>query len=209
MSDRQIYLRAMVAISVLAASVTALSASAITERDLATFRNFLSASGFADRWERPPQRLDSPEISRAYRDQRFYFTFEQPPQPPGAPMPELIAAYDEAWRKYKRNSLRITVAIGSDGNVRILSSPQDFNAGLMSIKSDEEATVAAAAIASLLNEHDAMPARVLPNDIRVVKTGDGWTCRIETNVHATVSFDRDGKCITATKSLARPQLTPP
>lgn len=181
----------------------------MTDADLAAFRNFISTSGLAGQWQRLPARIDSPEIKRAYPNHRFYFTFERSPTPPGAPLPDLLAQHDEAVRNWQRNSLRLTVAIDASGKVRALKSPQDFNAGLMAVTNDAEAAVAGAAIASLLNEHDVPPAPLSATDARVAKTADGWTCRIDSQVSASVSFDRAGKCIRATKALARPRLSPP
>lgn len=169
-----------------------------TAADIEAFRAFLKANKLDGRWQREPTRLDSEEIRKAYGARRAYFTFQPEPVIGGAPKAhETIAAIREA---YQPHSLRITVFI-SNGKVTALKNPEDYNAGLMPVKTDEDARIAAAAILSLPDAGIVSPGRVEAREVTVGKSDKGWTCVVNRpkGIRGYVSFDSNGKCTAVTK----------
>lgn len=191
---------------------TSASTMTITAADNAAFRTYLAEHGLADRWQGEPARVDTPEIRAAFRGMRFYYTFKNPPLPPGAHTAELIAAYDRAMDEYRHQSLRITVGIDQQGRVHAFRAAEDFNHGLLAVKTDDDARTAAAAILSLMGTQEASPGAISANEINVTNSATGWTCRLSQQrrgIQGSVNFDRAGRCVSAAKSLNYSRPLPP
>ena len=172
---------------------------------VSSFRSYLRANRLDARWQAddPLRRLDSTELRTAYGDREFYFTFKGAPLPPGAPVPEVIAIHNRALDEYKKHSLRLTVGIDKARKVNRYEKAEDFNAGLMPVKSDSDTKIAAAAILSLIGNEQVHPAVIAANEVTVTATEAGWTCRVsqKRGVDGTVVFDPSGKCVSAKKAL--------
>jgi hypothetical protein len=182
----------------------------MAQRDAAAFRSYLAAHGLTNRWQGDPQPIDSPEIRTAYAGLRFYFTWQREPLPPGAPLPEGLAAYDAARNEYRKRSLRVTVGINTEHQVRVYRSAPDFNVGLMPVRNDEEAQIASAAIISLLNTRDASPAAVAARQIDVEHSSGNWICRLRgiPTLRGEVVFVASGRCVRAEKEPTTPRQVP-
>jgi hypothetical protein len=174
-----------------------------SQADLAVFNDHLVKNQLATRWDGTPTRIESEEIRRAYGDRRFYFTFKAAPLPPGAQLPRLIEEYKRAMQEYQKHSLRITVGIDSKERSDTFRAAEDFNLGLMPVKSDEDARIAAAAILSLMGDDQVHPGAVSAREVSVTRTQSGWTCLVTRSraFDGKVIFDSSGRCTSASKSL--------
>lgn len=179
------------------------AATAASPADLSVFRDHLVRNQLATHWDGAPTRIESEEIRRAYGDRRFYFTFKAPPLPPGAQMPRLIENYKQAMQEYQKHSLRITVGIDSKQRADTFRTAQDFNLGLMPVKTDDDARIAAAAILSLMGDDQVHPGAISAREVSVTRTQSGWTCLVTRNkaFDGKVVFDSSGRCTNATKNL--------
>jgi hypothetical protein len=187
-------------------------ASRISQADVTAFRDHLVRNQLNVRWEgEPTAQLDSEEIRRAYGDRRFYFTFKAPPLPPGAAWPDLIERHKQAMAEYQKHSLRITVGIDNEQRAVTFQTAQDFNTGLMPVKSDDDARIAAAAILSLIGNDQVHPAVIGAREVSVTGTQFGWTCRVKQTkgIDGTVVFDPSGHCTSASKRLNYVPPVPP
>ncbi len=81
----------------------------------------------------------------------------------------------------------------------------------MSVKSDADAKVAAAAILSLIGNDQVHPMMIGANEVIVSGTKFGWTCRVQQKrgIDGTVVFDPSGKCVSAKKALNYVPPVPP
>lgn len=170
---------------------------------VSAFHQYLTTNQLDAKWEGEPAALQSPEIQAAYGGRQFYYTFKAPPVQPGAPMPDVIARYKQALDEYEKHSLRLTAAIDAAQNVVPMQKPDDFNHGLMQVKSDSDARTAAAAILSLLNTDDIRPTVVSASEVTVTRTPTGWTCQVSRPraFDGTVTFNASGKVVSAVKKL--------
>ncbi len=171
--------------------------------DAQAVRELLTEKGLAAQWEGDPFALSSDELNQAYPNVRFFFTFQPRPLPPGAPMPELLAAYKEKMQEYRKHSLRLTVGINEKGFAATYQTPRDFNVGLRSVTSAETAKVAAAAILSLMDADQIGPRAIGAEEVTVERTKTGWSCQVAQakGIKGTVTFDNSGQCTSATKRL--------
>ena len=203
----------LIGVVVLGADAGPLSAapSDLSQVDVATFRNHLVQNKLDTRWDGPPARIDSEEIRRAYGDQRFYFTFKAPPLPPGAQLPKLIERYNQAMQEHEKHALRITVGIDQKQHSETFRTSQDFNLGLMPVKTDDDARIAAAAILSLIGNDQVYPTVVNAREVNVVRTQSGWTCVVTRprEFDGKVEFDLSGHCSGSTKQLNYVPPVPP
>jgi hypothetical protein len=167
--------------------------------DMAAFKDFLKAEKLDGRWQNDATPLNTEEVRKAYRG-RIYFTYQAPPLPPGAFLPELIERHRRAMEEYKKHSLRITVLIDGD-KVKAMRKHEDFNTGLMAVTTDDEARIAAAAILSMLDADHVAPGRVDAKDVKVESSGKGWVCSYSKpmSVDGKVTFNADGKCTAVEK----------
>jgi hypothetical protein len=182
-----------------------------TKADFAAFRTYLKTDKLDARWQGDPQRLDGAVLRTAYPDRRIYFTYASPPLPPGAFLPELVKAYQARLEEYKKMSLRVSVLIDGEQKITLLNKPEDYNAGLMPVRNDEDARIAATAILSVCNADRAAPAIFPSSKVEVKKTDDGWTCsvKIPMGFNGTVMFDAKGKCTSLVKQVNFIQPLPP
>ncbi len=171
--------------------------------DAQTVRELLNEKGVAAQWEGDPLALSSQELNQAYPSVRFFYTFQPRPLPPGAPMPELLAAYKQKMEEYRKHSLRLTVGINEKGFATAYRTPKDFNVGLRPVNSDETAKVAAAAILSLMDADQIGPRPIGAQEVTVERTKSGWSCQVAQaqGIKGTVTFDKSGQCTSAAKSL--------
>jgi hypothetical protein len=180
-----------------------------TKADLATFRDFLVKNKLDKQWQGDPARVDSEEIRKAYGKRRVYYTSAAPPLPPGAKNPELDGAYKRRLAEYQKNSLKITVTIDEKGKLTPLRLAEEFNAGLMPVKSDGDARIAAAAI---LTMYQCTGLKIAAKDIDTVKKTDkGWLCSTRRwgGIYE-LKFNAEGKCTAVTQfHLVNPLLLPP
>jgi hypothetical protein len=183
--------------------------SAVPQRDLNSFQSFLNSSGLASHWEGPPKPIDSDAIRAAYPDQRFYFTWKSKPVPPGAQLPGPQQRHAKAMEEHQKHSLQVTLGAGPDGEMQPFRNPADFNRGLIKVTDASRAATAGAAIISLLSDGGICPTPIAAADVKVTASADGgWNCRFEQphGITATVRFDNDGHCVSASKAL---NYTPP
>lgn len=190
------------------AAAAPVSAAPLDPTDVARFHEALAEKGMSDKWRGDPIPLASEELRAAYPGVKFLYTFKPAPLPPGAPMPELLAAHQRAMEDYEKNSLRITMGINDKGFARAFKTPADFNVGLRPVTTDAAAKVAAAAILSLIDADEIGPSALSADDVSVMKSGDGWICRVAQTkgIKGTVTFDGNGRCTSAEKGL---NFTPP
>lgn len=179
------------------------AATAASPADLSVFQDHLVRNQLATHWDGTPTRIESEEIRRAYGDRRFYFTFKAAPLPPGAQMPRLIESYKQAMQEYQKHSLRITVGIDSKQHAETFRTAEDFNLGLMPVKTDDDARIAAAAILSLMGDDQVHPGAISAREVSVTRTQSGWTCLVTRSraFDGKVIFDSSGRCTSATKNL--------
>ena len=187
------------------------AAAASSPADLAVFHDHLVKNQLATHWDGTPTRIESEEIRRAYGDRRFYFTFKAPPFPPGADWPDLRERYRREMEEYQKHSLRITVGIDSKQHADTFRTAQDFNLGLMPVKTDDDARIAAAAILSLIGNDQVCPAVISAREVSVTRTQSGWTCLASRtrDFDGKVTLDLNGHCTSATKNLNFEPPVPP
>jgi hypothetical protein len=187
------------------------AAAPSSQADLTVFHDYLVMKQLTTVWDGEPTRIDSEEIRHAYGDQRFYFTFKAPPPPPGALMPDVIARYEAKMKEYQKHSLRITVGINGKNRAASFRTSQDFNAGLMAVKTDDDARIAAAAILSLMGDERVYPGAIDAREVSVTRIQTGWTCFVTRTkgFDGKVIFDSDGHCTSATKALNYAPPVPP
>jgi hypothetical protein len=174
--------------------------------DLARFQNYMEGSKPGKKWQSGPMLMDSEEIRRAYGKARFYSVYSSPPMPPGAPLPELLAAFEEQMEKYQKQFISMTVRIDGQENVASLYAAEDYNQGLMRVTTDDDARIAAAAILSVYCAERVGPGIVSAKEVNVTRTENGWTSSVfrENHFRGEVVFDKDGKVVSMTKVYAGP-----
>jgi hypothetical protein len=182
-----------------------------SKADITAFRAYLKSEKLDGRWQGDPQRLDGPVLRTAYPERRVYFTYASPPLPPGANIPDVIKAYQRRVEEYKTMSLRLSVLMDGEQKITPLNKTEDYNVGLMPVRNDEDARIAATAILSMCNADRAMPAVFPSSKVEVKKTDEGWTCsvKIPMGFNGTVTFDAKGKCTTVVKQVNFIQAPPP
>src|SRR5215475_9827190 len=169
--------------------------------DLTRFRNYMEEVKPGKKWQSGPTLMDSAEIRRAYPNARFYSVYSSPPLPPGAPLPELLKAYEEKMVEYKKQFVSLTIRIDAQDTMRPFYEAEDYNQGLMRVTTDEDARISAAAILSLYGSDRVGPGIVYAKEVTVARSENGWTCSVfrENAFQGEVVFDRDGKCVSMKK----------
>ncbi|HEX2573845.1 MAG TPA: hypothetical protein VH877_30130 [Polyangia bacterium] len=166
--------------------------------DVAAVTRYLKNRYPGSNWQAGPLALDSEEIRAAYRGRRFYLVRSAPPLPPGAALPEHIARHQRAMEEYASHRyISATVSVDARGRVATVETPRDFNVGLMAVRSDEDARVAAAAIMTLRGLGYLIgPIRIAASDVTVQRTDDGgWSASMERAwLGSQVEFDAAGRC---------------
>jgi hypothetical protein len=182
----------------------AMPAAPLNPADVSAFHAYLSEHKLSAHWSGDPTPIASAELESAYPGMRFYYTFQPAPPPVGAPIPSVLEAHKRAMEVYSAHSLRLTIGIDSQGEVRPYQVAADFNAGLQPVKCDDEARVAAAAILTLLGTEEISPGVIPASAVIVMKSGSGWSCRVSQQpkgIEGTVLFDLSGRCIKVDKAL--------
>lgn len=175
-----------------------------TETDLAAVRNYIEENKPGKKWQTGPAQLDSAEIRKAYGKLRFYYVFSSPPAPPGAALEELVAEYQDKLKVYKEQFISLTVCIDEKETIIPLHKVEDYNLGLMRVKTYGDAKIAAAAILSLYSSELVSPGVVAANEVTVAPSENGWACSVlrENAFQGTVYFGGDGKLVSMTKMYA-------
>jgi hypothetical protein len=175
--------------------------------ELTAFKQYLEKNYKGKKWQTGPSRLESKELEKAYPGQRFFFVYSSPPLPPGAFLPELIERHRQASEEFRKNFISLTVAANRD-DFRPLGNPESYQEGLMAVKNDDDAKVAAAAILSLHASSGIQtgPAVITADQVKVQKTDKGWTCTAQKqfNFQGTVQFDANGKVLSVSKISIAP-----
>ncbi len=177
-----------------------------TAADIARFRNYMEEIKPGKKWQTGPTLIDSEEIRRAYGKARFYSVHSSPPLPPGAPLPELLEEYERKMDEYRERFISMTVRIDEQETMTPLYEAADYNQGLMSVTTDDDARIAAAAILSLYGSDRVAPGIVYATEVVVRRTENGWSCSVfrENAFRGEVVFDKDGKVVSLTKVYAGP-----
>jgi hypothetical protein len=114
-------------------------------------------------------------------------------------------------QEYQKHSLRITVGIDNKQHAATFRNAQDFNLGLMPVKTDDDTRIAAAAILALMGDEHVHPGPISAQEVSVTRTESGWTCLV-TRPRAfdgKVIFDPSGHCVSAIKNLNYSPPVPP
>jgi hypothetical protein len=174
--------------------------------DITRFRSYMDEVKPGKKWQSGPTPMDSAEIRRAYSNARFYSVYSSPPLPPGAPLPELVAEYQQKLDEYQKQFISMTIQIDAQERMTPLYEAEDFNQGLMRITTDDDARISAAAILSLYGSDRVGPGVVTAKEITVTRSEDGWKCSVfrENAFRGEVVFDKDGKCVSMSKVYAGP-----
>lgn len=202
----------MILNALLLSSATATqNAEPMSSADAAAFLDYLQRHKLTAQWQGNPTPISSEEIRAAYPGQRFYYTYRRPPNPPGAATATLQQTYNEQLAEYRKHSLRLTVAIDAEGQLRALRAPSDFNAGLAPVSTDESARVAAAAILSLVGDQHAAPGVISAREVAITRSNGGWVAVVmqPRGVTGKVEFDQHGRCVAITKRLNYSPPVPP
>jgi len=179
-----------------------------TTADLTKFQSYLEENKPGKKWQTGPARMDSEEIRKAYEKARFYYVFSSPPLPPGAALSELIEEHQRMMEEYHKQFISLTMRIDEEGKITPLHEEEDYNLGMMRVTTDEDAKICAAAILSLYSSDDRIgPGIVAAKEVTVTKSGNGWSCSVrrENAFEGEVLFDKDGKCVSVTKTYTGSQ----
>jgi hypothetical protein len=180
-----------------------------TMADLTKFQSYLEENKPGKKWQTGPARMDSEEIRKAYGKQRFYYVYSSPPMPPGAPLPELVEAYEQKMDEYQKHFISLTLRIDEQGRITPLQEGDynlGYNMGMMQVATDEDAKICAAAILSLYSSDRVGPGIVSAKEVVVNRSEKGWSCSVnrENAFQGEVVFDKDGKCVSVTKTYTGP-----
>lgn len=176
------------------------------DKNLEAVKGYLKEKYPAKKWQYGPKQLASTEITKAYGDRdSFYFVHSSPPLPPGAPLPELIKAYQEKVQDYQKNYISAVVRIDAEGKIHPLPAAA-LKTGLMAVKTEEDARIAAAAVLSLTGDGRTAPGPVQAKEVQVTRKGEGWSCQVtrQNNFQGTVEFDAKGQLTKVTKVSIAP-----
>jgi hypothetical protein len=174
--------------------------------DLTRFQKYMDGVKQGKKWQSGPTPMDSEEIRMAYGKARFYSVYSSPPMPPGAPLPELLDGYKREMDAYQNQFVSMTLKIDEQETMAPLYEAVDYNQGLMKIATDDDARISAAAILSLHSSGRVGPGIVSAKEVTVTRSAEGWSCSVfrENAFQGVVVFDRDGKCVSVTKTYIGP-----
>jgi hypothetical protein len=183
-------------------------------KDLEAVRTYLEKNHAGKKWEAGPKAIDSDEVRTAYGKRRFVYVFSMPPTRPlrGArPSEEQerreAEEFQKAVAKFEKERVSMTVGLDGDGKVTPYPRPADFNQGLMPVKSDADAKVAAAAILSLYVADPYGQRTVAAREVMLQPQKSGWHCEVsreKENWRGVVLFDAAGKCLGVSRHYAGP-----
>ena len=182
----------------LASAFPAFAQDAETNADVAAFEAYLKAQGLDARWQSAPLRLKTDEIRKSYPVHHVYYAFKAPPRGyvgGAAPSREILKREAEEAAAHQKVSLRLVTLI-KDGVVTPLKNPADYNTGLMPVKSDADAQIAAAAILSMQfvdgTNPPYGPTPVAAKDIKATRVEAGWRCTTPLKYPMVAIGPRDG-----------------
>lgn len=197
---RRTFLALLLALALPATAYAAPSDGGDTRRqaDIAAVTKYLKSRHPGSNWQAGPLPLDSEEIRAAYRGRRFYTVRSRPPLPPGANLSESVTHYHRAMDEYlSHHYISATVSVEARGGVVPVETHRDYNRGLMPVRSDEEARVAAAAIMTIRGVGYLIgPIRIAASDVTVQRRGGGgWSTSMgRAWLGYQVEFDASGRC---------------
>jgi hypothetical protein len=178
-------------------------------KDLHDVQAYFERNHPGKKWESGPTVIDTEEIRTAYGQRRFYFVFSAPPTLPGRGVilseeeAKLeLEGFQQALAKFDRERLSVTVGIDDSGKVTLYQKAEDFNQGLMQVRSDQDAKVAAAAIFSLFVSDEYGQQSVTAKEVDCSPQQPGWNCGVKghnKNWKGNVLFDAAGKCISVSR----------
>jgi hypothetical protein len=173
--------------------------------DLLVFKKHLGTAYPDKKWQTGPSRLDSRDVQTAYPGRRFYFVFSSPPLPPGAFSKQLQEDFRRRSEEFRKSFISVTVSIDGADALKELREANDFNQGLMKVKSDEDARTAAAAILSLYGSGRVGPGPVAAKDLTGAASDKGWSWQVRTRFfHGSVTLDANGQCTAVSKVYTGP-----
>lgn len=150
------------------------------KKDLDAFKKYLADKHPGKKWSAGPTALDSKELREAYPGKRFYFVHSAPPLPPGAPLKDLLERHRERMIDYQKNYISVTVEVSGDDIKPLGRAPADLGKGLMRVRSEDDAKVAAAAVLSIVNDGRGGPGVVTAAEVKVAHEDKiGWTCQVD------------------------------
>jgi hypothetical protein len=179
------------------------------KKDIEAVKDYLAKNYPGKKWQAGPTMIESADISKAYGKRRFFAVVSTSPLPPGANLPDLIAAYQKRVKEYQKEFISLTMSIDDKGTLSTLGKVDDYNRGLMKVASKEDAKTAAAAILSIYpSEGLGSVGKIAAADLTVNETKEGWTCQATKapQYHVEVVFDAAGTCTRVSK---RSLLPPP
>lgn len=199
-------MKTLAVLALIALPTTVLAGDKKEQAGKTTLGAFLKKTHPDKTWQVGPMRLDTPEIKQAYPGKEAWFVHSSPPLPPGAPLPELLKAYQERLTEYLKKMISVSALIDKEGGVHVVQKPADFNAGLMPVASEEDAKTAAAAILSLSGQGQTGPGAVGAKEVSVKKEDAGWMCTVSRKLafQGEVRFDAKGRCTAVSKTFTGP-----
>lgn len=183
------------------------SSSRGEDKDVDSVKEFLKKAHAGKKWQMGPTQLSGDAVKKAYgADARFHFVFSAPPLPPGANIPEVQKAYQARVKEHQENFISVTMRIDAAGKVVPLVKVADYNTGLMAVKNEDDARVAAAAVLSLYGSDRVPPGVVQPKEVKVSRAEKGWQATVErvNQFQATVDFNEKGHVVMLNKSYSGP-----
>ena len=178
--------------------------SADDKADLTGFRDYLKQNHPDKKWQTGPERLDSPELRKAYENRRFYYVFSAPPLPGGAFQP--VDKIQRQLEEFRKQFVSVTIRMDDKERITPLQKADDYNAELMPVKTDDDAKVAAAAILSLHGQDRVGPGIISADQVKVTNGDKGWQCSVSKKnaFESSVTFNTKGKCTAVSKIYSGP-----
>ncbi len=108
--------------------------------------------------------------------------------------------------EYQKQFVSLTIRVDEQEKMASLYGAEDYNQGLMQVKTDDDARIGAAAILSLYCSDRVAPGIVSAKEVTVTKTENGWSASVfrESAFRGEVVFDSDGKAASVTKVFMGP-----
>src|SRR5687768_1214495 len=74
------------------------------DKDLDAVKEYLKQKYPNKKWQLGPKSISSDAIKKAYgMEVKYFYVHSSPPLPPGAPLPDLIKAYQAKYKDYLDN----------------------------------------------------------------------------------------------------------
>ncbi|MBS1124825.1 MAG: hypothetical protein H6Q90_7053 [Deltaproteobacteria bacterium] len=165
------------------------------DRDLERVRAYFDKHHPQKRWQLGPSRIDSVEIQHVFAGRRFYYVFSAVPMAPGANIDTVQDAYRERLAEFQAAYISETVAIDDRGVIESLKTIADYNRLTSPVTNESEVTTAAAAVLSLDSTGGVAPGVISAAQVKLTKTGDGWSASVDVTDRfaGSVAFDVAGR----------------